>query len=203
MGGELGGHIVHVGRNVGEEAVVSGAEVVEAGLAEVRLTEAVARTFAVAGEEIAAMAALAGQRGRLHAAEGLLAAGRHHFLERPVCDVAQVVLGEHEVVAGIQIAVPLDGRGVPARAGKGAYARRGAHPVGQRGIEELDEDVPYVAAHPLVEDGAAERAPLLGRNAVVGQAGHRMVLLHGRKTLAVGAADRALHHGRELEVAAA
>jgi hypothetical protein len=61
---------------VGEEGLVAGAEVVEAGLAVRREDEAVLRALAVAGEADGALAAVAGEGVALGRPEGPLPEGR-------------------------------------------------------------------------------------------------------------------------------
>ena len=48
-------------------------------------------------------------------------------------------------------------------------AWRFAHPVGQYTVEQFNVGLTHIMAHPLVEDGAQEATPLLGRNREVGQ----------------------------------
>ena len=60
-GVEKGGHLLHVGINVGEEAFVRGAEIVETVLAVGRLDETVFWAFAVAGKTHVALAAVFGK----------------------------------------------------------------------------------------------------------------------------------------------
>jgi hypothetical protein len=57
-----------------------------------------------------------------------------------VLEVAEQVVGFDEVVAGVEIAVVLDGKLQPGRLGVHAHATRLAVPVGQGGVEHLDVD---------------------------------------------------------------
>ena len=178
-------HVVHIGGGVGEELAVAGTEVVEAGLAVCVAHEAVLGAFAMTGEQHAALTALAGQLLALHLGKFVLLGGIHHFGDGAFAQVAEAVLGIDEVVAGIHIAVELHDAGVATLLGQHAHTGGLAHPIGQRGVEELDEVVAHVAAHPLVEEGAKEMAPLAGRDREVCQLA---LFLHTRgQAQAVGA----------------
>ena len=100
----------------------------------------------------------------LEKAETLLLRAIEHLDERLLTDVAQMVLGAHEVVAGIDVAIGLHDGSMTALLGVGADARSLTHPIGERTIEDLDKDAAYIGSHPFVENGAEEIAPLGRRN---------------------------------------
>ena len=137
--------------------------------------------FAVACEEHVALAALAWQRLVLEQTEALLLGAVEHFDERLLVEVAQTVLGAHEVVARIDVAVSLHHGSVSALVGVGADGGCGAHPVGKRAVEEFHIDGSHIALHPLVEDGTEEAPPLLGGDGALGA--------YDGRELEVGTAD--------------
>ena len=132
---ELVFHEVHVGCHVGEVLSVSLAEVVESRLAVVGGAEAVLGTAAVAGEEPLAGAALCGQAFQFGAPEVMLALAIHHCSDALAMDVAQEVLWEDEVVAGIDVAVVLDDGCMSAGFCHATDSWLFAHPAGKGGVE--------------------------------------------------------------------
>ena len=109
-------HIVHIWRHMFKKTVIATAQIVESGFAICSADDAIFGTFAVAGKEKFALAALPGQRALLLLAELALAFAIHHLGERGGVDVAQSILRKDEVVAAIQIAVELHRPGVSAMA---------------------------------------------------------------------------------------
>lgn len=194
-----------------KETVVAGAEVVETGLTIGGAQETIFGTLAMTGEEDVALATLTRHVVALDARELLLARGVHEFVDGVVADVAKTILGEDEMVAGIDIAIVLDDTGMTAVGSQGAESGRQVHPVGKCGVEDLDEELTDIATHPLVEHGTEEVAPLLrgdahggeGHIVVVGgcQKGVRVGLLLGVGGVAVAMAS--LDDGCELKEAAA
>ena len=83
--------------------------------------EAVFRTASVAGEPHLTVAAVLGQRVALAAPELQLAFGVDEVPERRVGDVAEVVVGFDEVVAGVDVAVVLQRHGGTAGLGEDAH----------------------------------------------------------------------------------
>ena len=166
---QLIAHVVHIGRDMGKELVIALAQVVQTRLAVGCPGNAVLRALAIAGKEIGTTQALHGQAVELALPEGLLARAEHHGRERLGTDIAKPILWVDKVVAGIDIAIMLHHPGMSATAGHRADAWRYTHPIGQGGIEELDEVASHVVPHPLVEDSAVEAAPLLRTDGVVGQ----------------------------------
>ncbi len=75
-------------------------------------------------------------------------------------DVPEQVGRLDEVVAGVHVAVVLHRQGLAAGALEDAQAGL-ADPAAERGIKGVDEDLAYIPAHPLVEDGDQEAAVLL------------------------------------------
>jgi len=156
------GHGAEVGFGVGEEFLVGGAEVVEAGVAVGGEVEAVFWAFAVAvAEELAALA-LGGEGGVFVGAELGLFGGVDHFGEGGGEEVAAFVGGVDEVVAGVEVSVVFEGEACAAGLGEDAEGGGVAHFDAELGVEELDEVFADVVADPFVEDGAEESAELEG-----------------------------------------
>ena len=96
----------------------------------------------------------AGQRGPLVLTDVVLPAARHELPDRRVVDVAEEVLRVHEVVAGVQVTVVIQGQAQPAGLVEDAHPGLAeARPVAGRGLEGLHVDASDVVAHPFVEDG--------------------------------------------------
>ena len=148
-----------------------------------------------------ALAALLWQLLVLQPREGLLLRAIHHFVERLVVEIAQPMLGKHEMVARIHIAVILHHARMAAFLGQRADTRRHAHPVGQSGIEKLNEIVAHIMVHPRIEQLAKKVPPLLRRNREIGRRAAHLCASCQRE--AVVTRHHALHHGRELDVVAA
>lgn len=143
--------------SVGEEVSVAGTEVVHARLTGGRYGEAVAWAFAVAETEELASEALCGETARLHGSE-ITGAGREHELGYGAAAyVAKTEVGEHEMVAGVEVAARLKGCGVAAACAQTAERRFQADISGECGVEHLHEHAPHIAARPLVAYVALER----------------------------------------------
>ena len=195
-------HEVHVGRYVLEVLVVTATEVVESRFAIRSACEAVLRTFAVAGKEEVALLALFGEGIRLHGSELRLSGRIEHCGEGGVLDVAQFEFGKYEVVATIDVAVVFHDGCVSACACHGAYARWVAHPIAERGVEDLYKHAAHVLAHPFVEDGAEEVAPLFGADGEVGERKVGACVLDVCKVAPVRVWTNSFNDGRELQVLA-
>jgi hypothetical protein len=116
----------------------------------------------VAGEADVAIAAVARQRVGLRLAKRPLLLGGDELDQVALGDVAEPVCGLDEVIAGVDVAGVLERERQPARLAVHAHATRLAHPVGQRGVEDLHVDLADVAAHPLLEDVDQEAAVAVG-----------------------------------------
>lgn len=144
---------------MGEEVEVALAEVVVPGFAIEGGPESVFGTAAVAGPADRAESALFGHPGALPLPKlTLLWAGQH--VREPVRgDVAEPVPGLDVVVAGVDVAVVLDGQRAPAL--RRVHAQRVLpESGGEQGIKMLHEHAPDVVGPPLVENLAHEPAPL-------------------------------------------
>ena len=75
-------------------------------------------------------------------------------------NVAQLVFRKYKVVARIYVAVEFHDAGMSASLGHGADTRLRTYPVGQGGVEQLDEEIAYILAYPFVKQGAEEVSPL-------------------------------------------
>ena len=135
-----------------EVLLITGTQIVEPRFAIGRACEAEARTLTMTSLEPRALAALCRQGVTLEAAEGILLGAICHLRQTFPQKVAKPVLGEHKVVAGIQVAIVLHHHGMPALLGIGAYARLHAHPSCQGGIENLYKHLAHVMPHPLIEE---------------------------------------------------
>ena len=181
-----------------EELLVAAAEIVLAWVAVAVCYETVLRTLAVAGELPATFLALLRQRLVFEFAETLLLLAVEHLGDGFLAYVAQSVFGEHEVVAGVDVAVELHHAGVSALLGIHADAGRHAHPVSKHAVEQLHVYLAHVVAHPLVEDGAEEASPLFRRDAHVGK--RRVCRVGDRGEMAsVSVLHRAFNDRRELQ----
>lgn len=159
-----------------EEAVVAFAQVIQSRFPVGRGGKAVLGAFPVAGEQVFAFAALAGQAVPFGLSEGQLSRAVHHLHERLPLQVAQFIFGKYKVVATVNITVELHDAGMAARLGHGTESGLHTDPVGQGSVEQLYEGGAHVLSYPFIEDGAQEMAPLFGRDGKVGQGGFRSLL---------------------------
>ena len=156
-----------------EEGLVAFAEIVEPVLAVGRREEAVARAFAVAGEQHRALAAGSRERIVFRVAEPALLLAEHEVAERRLPHVADEVARLDEVVAGIDVAVVLhDERGAAGRRDDAGIVL--AEPAAERDVEGHDEHLADVPRHPLVEDRDQERAELARLHGPVGDQAPRL-----------------------------
>lgn len=160
---EFVAHEIHVGSHVGEVAAVVLTEVVLGG------DETIFGTAAVAGEEPLATTTAGGEGITLAATEGELTGAVHEGGDGGGVDVAEEVLGEDVVVAAVEVAVMLHGCSMAAGLAHGTDTRGLVHPAGKGGVEELDEDIAHVVAHPLIKEGADEMGVLAGKYGVWGE----------------------------------
>lgn len=113
-------HLLHRRTAVGEEGVETFAEVIVVRLAAVGAGEAVFGAAAVAQSANRAIVALAGQRFALGLAECHLLGRGDQIEHRGLVDIAQEETRLDEVVAGINIAIVLQGQALPAGRGMDA-----------------------------------------------------------------------------------
>ena len=144
-----------------EEHAVTFAQVVLSGVAVTVFYETVLGALAVARKQPFALAALFGQRLAFQFAEPLLLVAIQHLGDGLLAYVAKTIFGKHEMVARVDIAVKLHHAGMPTGPGKGAYPWLLPHPVGQGGVEQLDEVVSYILFKPFVEQGTSKCSPLV------------------------------------------
>src|SRR5579864_1410267 len=119
-----------------KKCLVPGAKIVETGLALGSADKTVARALSVASESNFAFTAITRQGIAFGVAECPLrsrSTALHHVL---LLDVPQAELGLHKVIAGIKIAVMLQGQRVAAGFGKDAQRCRQPQPGGQRRLEQ-------------------------------------------------------------------
>src|SRR5258705_3776920 len=153
-------HAAHGPVDVVEEHPVSGAQIVQAGFAVRRLAKAVARAFAITGEQHLAVPAIFRQRIELVAAELALSGRGHELEQRRLADIAEQVVGLHVMVAGVKIAIMFDRQRVTASRRKNAGAGL-PDPVGEGGVEGLYKDLSDIAPNPFVKDLDQEVAILI------------------------------------------
>ena len=151
-------HLLHVGGGVLEEVLVSLTQGVESLLATACGGKAVLGTFATAGKEVVTLAAVGGEAVALLDAEAEELGLALQVGKVLGADVAEAVLGIHEVVAHVDVAVVLDHEAVAARGAEGAERGLHATPLGEGDVEELYEAFAYVVDDPLVEHVAHELA---------------------------------------------
>ena len=188
-------HQSHRAVDVVEEQLVSGAQVVQPRLAIWGMDEAVARAFAITGEQHFALAAVLGQAVELVLSEFTLLVRRNQLDQVSLLNIAQQECWLDEVVAGVQVAVVFQGEGVAAGGLEDAQAGL-AHPVCQCGVKGLHEDLAHVAPHPLVEDGDEEMPVLLWAN---GALGDQLADLCVERAVAAGSfAPTLVSHGQRL-----
>ena len=144
--------------------MVTLAQVIESRIAISIANEAILGTLSMTGKLIAAFPALARKGAMLDVAELLLFRPIEHFGERLLANVAKFILGEHEMIARIDVSVVFHYAGMSTIACKDTDARRHTTPVGKRAVEEFDKDLPHIMPYPLVEKGDEEITPLVGTN---------------------------------------
>src|SRR6185312_11861816 len=157
--------------DVVEEEFVAGAEVVEAGFAVGSCEEAVLGALSVAGEADFALVAVAGQGVALGGSEAALLGRADERLHGRLHNVAQLIFRIDEVVAGVEVAVVLEGEGHAAVLAENTKALRHSEPAFESYVEDLDEGLADVAADPLVEDGAQEFSELQRLDGPLGDLG--------------------------------
>ena len=200
---QLAFHEIHVGSDVSEVALPSGAEIRVPHLPIFVRDEARTRAIAVAGKSPFAFLALPCEAFALVLPKLSLFRAVNHLGERFFVQIAELKFREHIVVAGIDVAVVFHRRGVSAGFGHRAQASRHAHPPRQCGIEKLHEESAHILAYPLVEKGAEKFAPGLGRH-TEGRHFCRGEPFDGRsEEAAVGVAVKSLNNGCELQEVAA
>ena len=144
--------------------MVTLAQVIVAGIAVSIADKTILGTLSMTRKLIAAFPALARKGAVLDVAEQLLFRPIEHFGERLLANVAKFILGEHEMIARIDVSVVFHHTGMSAIAGKDTNTRRYATPVGKRAVEEFDKDMPHIVSHPLVEKSDEEITPLVRTN---------------------------------------
>ena len=144
--------------------MVTLAQVIKTGIAISIANETILRTLSMARKFIAAFPALARQGAMLDVAELLLFRTIEHFGKRLLANVAKFILGEHKMIARIDVSVVFHHTGMSTIVGKDTNTRGYATPVGKRAVEEFDKDLPHIMSHPMVEKGDEEIAPLVGTN---------------------------------------
>ena len=200
---QLAFHEIHVGRDVSEVALPSGAEIRVPHLPIFVRGEARTRAIAVAGKAPFAFLTLPREAFALVLPKCSLFGAVNHLGERLFVQIAELKFREHIVVAGVNVAVVFHRRGVSAGFGHRAQTARHAHPSRQCGIEKLHKESAHIPAHPLVEERAEKFAPGLGRH-TEGCHFCRDEAFDGRsEQTAVGVAVEAFDDGRELQKVAA
>ena len=123
--------------------------------------DAILGALAIASKEPETLVAVIGKLLFFDVAKGCLLGSIHHLHKILFVDVAEFILRKDEMVAGIDIAIPLHDGCMPTGAGHRAHTWRDATPVGKGGIKELDKHFAHISVrHPFIENGTKEIAPL-------------------------------------------
>lgn len=157
---------------MGEKAFVSSAKVIQAILAVGRFNEPVFGAAAIASEKNRTFTAVSWQFVPFVAPEFPLKRRCHKLRYRRLHDVAKVIIGVNEVIAGEQVSVVFHRQAVAASSRMNAQTRLKTQPCLQCHLKLLDENPSDIVANPLVKDGAKEVAPLFRadrpiRNAII------------------------------------
>lgn len=137
-----------------EEHAITLAQIVLPRVAVTVFYETVLGALAVARKQPLTLATLSWQRLALQLAKPLLLFAIQHLGDCLLANIAEAILGKHEMVARVDIAVKLHHAGMATLLSINADAWCRAHPVGQDAIEQFDICLTHIMAHPLVEDGA-------------------------------------------------
>ena len=97
-------------------------------------------------------------------------------------DIPQPVPGLDEVIAGVEIAVVLQGQRVAAGFGKDAQRGGQSQPGGKGRLEQLNKDIADVVRDPLVKDADEKPSPILRFD---GAFGHQCAILRVKGTPAI------------------
>ena len=159
--------------------------------------DAILGALSVAGKKPLALTTIVGQLVLLDVAEVCLPGSVHHFYQMLLREVAQLVLGEDEMVAGIDVAVPLHDTGMATTLGERAYSRCHSCPVGESGVKQLDESFTNIFLDPFVKQLASEFPPLFGSDGKLGQV-VGFTLINGSKIATVVMLEQAFYNGGEL-----
>ena len=191
-------HEVHRGSNMLEEHLPTFAEVGVAWFSCGIGGKARAGTIAIAGESPFAGLALASEEAFFVCAKLELRITIQHRSERLLHQIAEFELGKNVVVAGIDIAVVLNGRGVATGGSHRAKTALHSHPSGERGIEHLYENVAHVFRYPFVKNATEKFSPRFGRDAEGGDFGGGQCFNRVGQEAAIGMAIMAFDDGGEL-----
>jgi hypothetical protein len=185
----LGRHEAHRSVDVLEEGLVPFTQVVQPRLPAGRHQDSILGAAAITGKAHFALAAIARQGIQLGLTETALLLRAGHLNQGDVSDIAKLVRGLYEIIAGAQVAVMLHGHGLATGTLKGAQRWLLAQPGRQCHVENLHEYPAHIAPGPFVEDGDQE---------VPASPGCRRVLRHLLACLESGRVV-ALDDGDELD----
>ena len=132
---ELVFHVIHVGRNVREEAFISCTQVVETRFSVRCLTEAVFGALSITGKQKFAFFTHDREFVFFVGSEFHLHRTVHHFNEALFVNVAEFEFRKDEVVATVYIAIKFHHPCMAASFGHRAETGHDMHPVGQGRIE--------------------------------------------------------------------
>jgi hypothetical protein len=153
------GHRPHRWPRVSEKQLQARTEIVLTGLAVARECEPVLWTAAIAKRSDLATLALRSERIALVISE-LALFGRGDELQHvSLVNISQLITRFDEMIAGVEIAVVLQGRSVAA--GRGVDTEQMTAEIGfERHVEELNVNTAHVVTYPLLEDIYQETAVL-------------------------------------------
>ena len=130
LGQQLSFHEVHVRCHMGEELMITLAEIIQSRLSILGHGKAVLRALTIASKQKLALTALLRKRLLLVLTKGLLAFAIHHFYQGLFVDITQLKLRKDKVVARIDIAIEFDDSGMSACLRQRANTGLFAYPIG-------------------------------------------------------------------------
>src|SRR5271156_2237562 len=108
------------------------------------------------GKAYFALPAITGQGSFLILTKLDLLRGGEQLDQMGFANVAQLVFGFYKMVAGIEIAVMLQGYRLAARFREYADRAPSPDPVSQGRVKMLDVNLPHIGFHPFIENGDKE-----------------------------------------------
>ncbi len=145
-----------------EKCLVTCAEVVEPRFSFGRFDEAILGALPVADREKSAFVTKLWQGVPFALPECPLLSRGHELDHWSFEDISHQMIWLDEVVAGIKIAVVLQGRALTARSSEDTDRSRLAKPACQRALEIEDEGTTDISLYPFVENRDQEMPPLVG-----------------------------------------
>jgi hypothetical protein len=155
------GHDPHGFICVYEKRLVTFAQIVQSCFSILRPDQTVLGTLAIADMQEFTLPAALWKRSPLVLSELSLLVRDNEFDQGRLEDVSQEVLGLHEVVAGIEIAVVLERHALTAYRAEDADRSCHPEPARQRPVEIENERFSDIPLDPLIKDHRQEPSPLV------------------------------------------